>query len=114
MTQEERELAIIYLENIKENYIEGVGYERHPLPEYYAIESAIKALEQDKADEQCCLCNYRVGNECCFSEANEVSQDALISKISKLPTKEDVEGQDYFLAYDVVRTIQEHFGKGEA
>jgi len=47
MTREERELAITYLEEMKETYIEGVGYERHPLPEYYAIVNAIKALEQE-------------------------------------------------------------------
>ena len=41
---EERTLALMYLEQIKEDYIEGVGYERHPLPEYYAIETAIKSL----------------------------------------------------------------------
>ena len=41
---EERELALMYLEQIKEDYIENVGYERHPLPEYYAIETAIKLL----------------------------------------------------------------------
>ena len=46
MTEEERELSITYLEGIKEKYIEGEGYERHPLPEYYAIENAIKALHQ--------------------------------------------------------------------
>lgn len=47
MTREECELSIVYLEGIKDNYIEGNGYERHPLPEYYAIETAIKALEQE-------------------------------------------------------------------
>lgn len=41
---EESELAIDYLEGMKEKYVEGVGYEAHPLPEYYAIETAIKAL----------------------------------------------------------------------
>lgn len=46
MTREERELSIEYLEKIKKDYIEGNAYERHPLPEYYAIENAIKALEQ--------------------------------------------------------------------
>ena len=40
------ELSIEYLEDIKDNYIEGHGYERHPLPEYYAIEHAVKTLEQ--------------------------------------------------------------------
>ena len=50
MTREERELSITYLEGIKEKYIEGEGYERHPLPEYYAIETAIKALEQEPSN----------------------------------------------------------------
>ena len=40
------ELSIEYLEDIKDDYVEGYGYERHPLPEYYAIEHAIKTLEQ--------------------------------------------------------------------
>lgn len=47
MTREERELAITYLEEMKEKYIEGEGYEIHPLPEYYTIECAIKALQQN-------------------------------------------------------------------
>ena len=47
MTREERELAIEYLEKIKEDYIDDYGDERCPLPEYYAIEYAIKALEQE-------------------------------------------------------------------
>ena len=47
MTREERELTITYLEEMKKDYIEGEGYERHPLPEYYAIEMAIKLLEQE-------------------------------------------------------------------
>ena len=51
MTREERELSIEYLKGIKENYIEGYGYERHPLPEYYAIENAIKALEQESCED---------------------------------------------------------------
>jgi hypothetical protein len=44
--KEQLELSIEYLEDIKDNYIEGHGYERHPLPEYYAIEHAVKTLEQ--------------------------------------------------------------------
>ncbi len=70
MTKEERELAIPYLEDIKESYVDGNGYERHPLPEYYAIEAAIKALEQEPvldkiyADIQRlrgCSCSYSDG-----------------------------------------------------
>lgn len=49
MTREEIDLSIEYLESMKEEYIEGEGYERHPLPEYFALELAIKALEtQDR------------------------------------------------------------------
>lgn len=51
MTKEERELSIEYLEKIKEDYIEGNAYERHPLPEYYAIENAIKALKQEPCED---------------------------------------------------------------
>lgn len=47
MNREERKLTIEYLKGIMDNYVEGYGYESHPLPEYYAIESAIKALEQE-------------------------------------------------------------------
>lgn len=47
MTKEEREIAIAELEGMKEKYIEGHGYEKHPLPEYYAIEAAIKVLSED-------------------------------------------------------------------
>lgn len=51
MTREERELSIMYLKEVKEEYIEGEGYERHPLPEYYAIENAIEALEQKPCED---------------------------------------------------------------
>ena len=46
MTNEEIELTIDYLKSIQEGYIEGECYERHPLPEWYALDKAIKALEQ--------------------------------------------------------------------
>ena len=48
MTREDCELSVIYLKEMQEDYIEGEGYERHPLPEYFAIEYAIEALEQTK------------------------------------------------------------------
>lgn len=49
MTKEERKIMITTLEEMAESYIEGEGYERHPLPEYYAIETAFKALvEQER------------------------------------------------------------------
>lgn len=47
MTNEEKELTITYLTEMQEEYIEGEGYERHPLPEYYALDMAIEALEQE-------------------------------------------------------------------
>lgn len=46
MVDYEREMTIEYLKGIQEKYVEGEGYERHPLPEWYALEKAIEALEQ--------------------------------------------------------------------
>jgi hypothetical protein len=50
MAKEEYELSIKYLDGIKDNYIEHFdidgGEETNAVPEYYAIENAIKALEQ--------------------------------------------------------------------
>ena len=51
MDKEEKELTITYLTEMQEEYIEGEGYERHPLPEYYALDMAIKALEQPTSDD---------------------------------------------------------------
>lgn len=44
---DEKELALEDLRSMQDDYIEGDGYERHPLPEWYALEKAIKALERD-------------------------------------------------------------------
>ena len=44
ISYEESKTAIYYLQKMKDGYIEGYGYEAHPLPEYYAIETAINAL----------------------------------------------------------------------
>jgi hypothetical protein len=50
MAKEEYELSIRYLECIKDDYIEHFAINGHEeinaVPEYYAIENAIKALEQ--------------------------------------------------------------------
>lgn len=51
MTTEEKELTITYLTEMQEEYIEGEGYERHPLPEYFALDMAIKTLEQQPSDD---------------------------------------------------------------
>jgi hypothetical protein len=46
MTPEEAKLTIEYLKEMQEEYIEGEGYERHPLPEWYALDKAIETIEQ--------------------------------------------------------------------
>lgn len=47
MMDYEREMTIEYLKGIQEKYVEGEGYERHPLPEWYALDNAIKTLEHE-------------------------------------------------------------------
>jgi hypothetical protein len=61
MTREEREIAITNLEGIKRNYIEGYGYEEHPLPEYYAIEAGIEALKQNQYRADLLQIAYELG-----------------------------------------------------
>ena len=51
MTNEERTLALDYLEKMQKTYVDGEGYEAHPLPEWYALEVAIKALEQQPCED---------------------------------------------------------------
>ena len=83
MTNEDRELAIIYLKEMQETYIEGDGYERHPLPEYYAIETALEALKQEPCED-------------CVSREKAM---AIGEKLFMLPleTEEDVEDAfEYF------------------
>ncbi len=41
-------MTIDYLKEMQEGYIEGEGYERHPLPEWYALDKAIEAIEQTR------------------------------------------------------------------
>lgn len=80
---EDRELAITYLKEMQETYIEGDGYERHPLPEYYAIETALEALKQENCED-------------CVSREKAI---AIGEKLFMLPleTEEDVEDAfEYF------------------
>lgn len=51
MTETEVKVTIEYLKEVQEKYIEGNGYERHPLPEWYALDIAIKALEQEHCED---------------------------------------------------------------
>lgn len=46
MTKEEVNMIIDYLKEIQENYIEGNGYVRIPLTEWYVLDKAIQAIEQ--------------------------------------------------------------------
>jgi len=46
MTNNEANLTIDYLKEMPEEYIEGEGYERHPLPEWYALDKALEVIEQ--------------------------------------------------------------------
>ena len=46
MTKEEANMTTDYLKEMQESYIEGEGYERHPLPEWYALDKAIETIEQ--------------------------------------------------------------------
>lgn len=43
---DQRSIAIADLAEAQTTYIEGEGYERHPTPEYFAIEYAIKDMEK--------------------------------------------------------------------
>ena len=93
--------TINYLNEIQENYIEGYGYERHPLPEYYAIETAIKLLEQLPCDD--CISRQELlellkSHDCkkwydCFEHRDEcmctphanIKNDIRYNIIDKLP-----------------------------
>ena len=46
MIPEEAKLTIDYLKEMQEDYIEGEGYEKHPLPEWYALDKAIEIIKQ--------------------------------------------------------------------
>lgn len=46
MTADEANITIGYLKKMQEGYIEGEGYERHPLTEWYALDKAIETIEQ--------------------------------------------------------------------
>jgi hypothetical protein len=46
------EIAIDDLRNIQDDYIEGYGYEVHPIDTWYAIDFAIKSMQKLKKIEQ--------------------------------------------------------------
>ena len=53
--QQERYMTIDYLKKMQEEYVEGEGYERHSFPEWYALNVAIKVLQETVplAQESC-------------------------------------------------------------
>ena len=51
MINEDKKLAIEYLEKMKEDYVEGEGYERYPLAEWYVLDDVIKWLEQEPCND---------------------------------------------------------------
>jgi len=46
------EIAIDDLQDIQDDYIEGYGYEAHPIDTWYAIDFAIKSMQKLKKIEQ--------------------------------------------------------------
>lgn len=52
MTEEERKLMISYLQDMKEEYVEGEGNERYPLPEWYILDKVIKIIEQQPSEDE--------------------------------------------------------------
>ena len=90
MIKEERELSIIYLKGIMEKYVESEGGIRSPLPEYYAIECAIRALEQ------------------------ETTLDKIKADILTLQTYKLFEGEtDVYIKRDEVMKIFEKYTEGD-
>ncbi len=86
MTKEERDLTIEYLKDMQEGYIEGEGYERHPLPEWYALNNAIESLEQESI---------------------------LINKIEEEINSPNRGTCDYFIVDRIEEIINEHKLEGE-
>ena len=84
MKKEERELSITYLEGIKEKYIEGEGYEIHPLPEYYAIECAIEALDQESVFDKI-RAEILDEAEYAYADFDRYKEDILCAEPDELP-----------------------------
>ena len=90
MTREEANMTIDYLKEMQESYIEGEGYERHPLPEWYALDKAIEALEQESFINKPCI-----SSGVCKHDKNEVL-NKIRAEIMKLQLYKMFEGEDTF------------------
>lgn len=87
MTREEAKLTIEYLKEMQEEYIEGEGYERHPLPEWYALETAIKAIEQTTwipVSERLPKENEYIGNVCKYYLVQDEYGDMHVAHLSSV------------------------------
>lgn len=52
MRKEEREFLVRWLENMRDSYIGGEGYETYPLSEYDALDLAIESIRKlEKIEE---------------------------------------------------------------
>lgn len=86
-SSEEAKISIDYLKDMQEEYIEGEGYERHPLPEWYALDYAIAALLKTEN------CEDAISREAVIDEIfvsrknfnNEFDQGFFADKIRALP-----------------------------
>ena len=90
MTREEANLTIDYLKEMQESYIEGEGYERHPLPEWYALDKAIEVLEQESFINKSCI-----SSGVCKHDKNEVL-NKIRAEIMKFQLYKMFEGEDTF------------------
>jgi len=90
MMPEEANITIDYLKEMQEGYIEGEGYERHPLPEWYALDKAIEVIEQTTWIP----CNEKLpeksGNYwCTFGETNLTGSDHYTTESDAKETFDD-------------------------
>ena len=79
-TNDKQELAMTYLQEMLPTYVEGHGYEEHPLPEYYAIETAIDIMQKYQKIKNI-ICRWEVGiyddEGLCHTEVLEMISDEV-------------------------------------
>lgn len=130
MTEEERKLTIDYLEDMKEECVEGEGNERYPLPEWYMLDKVIKIIEQQPSERtethECdCISRKAVLDSLHHKFADGFDSDKWWNSISVLyainetpsfkpQTKTAIalerykDLQDYFGDMDIARTVLEN------
>ncbi len=85
---EEAKISIDYLKDMQEAYIEGEGYERHPLPEWYALDYAIATILKAENCEDCISRQAVIDIifESGSSFENNLARGFFIDKIRDLPS----------------------------